>query len=268
MKTTNYNEIKMKTEEMLSKKEFDDLVVKTETALPTEVLNDAQQSIQDILTNDGLSETKRREKLASLFAKQNKELEKAAKEQDRNFKVTTCVVETNNALKLYKQSHIKLFDTVRTAYFDLKDDTKALSQYKILVDIDRSSINKIIAIVKCDYVQKNLSVLPVAWSVLYALTKMTENQLMTSIKNNKINYKSSLSEVNKVRAGFDNNKKENKKKNSSEIQPNTVWIKLDELKINKRDQHQLRKMLVQLDTKFGIKTTGMNLYVEQVRKVA
>jgi len=266
MKTT-YNEIVEKTE-MISKKEFDDLVVKTETALPLEVLNDTQQSIQDILTNDGVSDDKRRKQLASLYAKTNKELEKAAKEQDRNFKVSACVVETNNALKQYKQSHIKLFDTVRTAYFDLKDDKKALSQYKILVDIDRSSINKIIAIVKCDYVQKNLSVLPVAWSVLYALTKMTENQLMTSIKNKKINYKSSLSEVNKVRAEFDNKKKENKKKKPSEIQANTVWIKLDELKLNKRDEHQLRKMLVQLDTKFGIKTTGMNLYVEEVRKVA
>jgi len=267
MKTTDYNEIKMKTEELLSKKEFDNLVVKTETAMPTEVLNDTQQSIQDILTNDGVSDEKRRKQLARLYAKTNKELEKAAKEQDRNFKVSACVVETNNALKQYKQSHIKLFDTVRTAYFDLKDDKKALSQYKILVDIDRSSINKIIAIVSCDHVQKNLSVLPVAWSVLYALTKMTENQLMTSIKNSKITEKSSLSEVNKVRAEFDKKKKDNKKK-KNEIHANTVWIKLDELDLNKREEHQLRKMLVQLDTKFGIKTTGMNLYVEEVRKVA
>jgi len=30
----------------------------------------------------------------------------------------------------------------------------------------------------------------------------------------------------------------------------------------------LRKMLITLDRKFNIKTTGMNLYVEEVRKVA
>ena len=151
-----------------------------------------------------------------------------------------------------------------------------------MVDIDRSSINKIIKIVSNDTVMKNCSVLPVAWSVLYALTKLKQKHLVRAIEKDEISPRITLSEVNELREKYESTS--DKKVDDSKvvrvddskvvrdetkfIEPNTVYLDLAELKLNKTEEHQLRKMLITLDRKFNIKTTGMNLYVQEVRKVA
>ena len=274
-KQTRFEELQEKSE-MMSRQEFDKQVVRAETAMPTQPVSSEVKEIQEIMNLDGKFDTegRKKQKLNNLFKKRNKELEKAAEELTRDCKVNTCVVETNEALRSFKKSQVRLFDAVRTAYFDLKDDKKALSRYKILVDIDRSSINKIIAIVSNDTVMKNCSVLPVAWSVLYALTKLKSEQLMRAIEDNEISPQMTLSEVNELREKYapTSDKKVDDSKATNEetkfIEPNTVYLDLAELKLSKKDEHQLRKMLITLDRKFNIKTTGMNLYVEEVRKVA
>jgi len=263
--------------DILTREYFDKQVVEAETAMPTQSVSSDVQDIQEILNSDKTSEKQRKVKLNNLFKKRNRELEKMIKDNDRDVKVNSCVLETNEALRHFKKSQIKLFDAVKTAYFELKDDSKALSRYKILVDIDRSSINKIITIVSNKTVMKHQSVLPVAWSVLYALTKMKSKHLLSAIEKNEIAPNITLSEVNKLREQYDSTSEQNDEKvNESKatveeikyIDPNTVYLDLAELKLNKKDEHQLRKMLITLHKKFNIKTTGMNLYVEEVRKVA
>jgi len=280
---TKIEELEEKTE-MLSRQEFDKQIVEAETALPTQAVSSEVKEIQDVMNLDGKynTEARKKQKLNNLFKKRNKELEKAVEEQNRECKVNTCVLETNEALRGFKKSQVGLFNAVRTAYFDLKDDNKALSRYKIMVDIDRSSINKIIKIVSNDTVMKNCSVLPVAWSVLYALTKLKQKHLVRAIEKDEISPRITLSEVNELREKYESTS--DKKVDDSKvvrvddskvvrdetkfIEPNTVYLDLAELKLNKTEEHQLRKMLITLDRKFNIKTTGMNLYVQEVRKVA
>jgi len=245
---TKIEELEEKTE-MLSRQEFDKQIVEAETALPTQAVSSEVKEIQDVMNLDGKynTEARKKQKLNNLFKKRNKELEKAVEEQNRECKVNTCVLETNEALRGFKKSQVGLFNAVRTAYFDLKDDNKALSRYKIMVDIDRSSINKIIKIVSNDTVMKNCSVLPVAWSVLYALTKLKQKHLVRAIEKDEISPRITLSEVNELREKYESTS--DKKVDDSKvvrvddskvvrdetkfIEPNTVYLDLAELKLNK-----------------------------------
>ena len=61
------------------------------------------------------------------------------------------VDETNKVFGSVKKYNGRLFDVVRESYDNLKDDQEELDRYKVLIDIDRSTINKIIKIINIGY---------------------------------------------------------------------------------------------------------------------
>lgn len=106
---------------------------------------------------------------------------------------------TNRALTQYQKYSGKLFETVEVAYHELKNDKFALKQYKQRVNCDRSSINKIIAIVNHDLIMKLLDQLPPYWGSLYALTKIDGDVLLELIEAGKVHQKTTLKEIRILR---------------------------------------------------------------------
>ena len=175
------------------------------------------------------------------------------------------VHQTNLAIGDVHKSNRKLFDAVKNAYLAMKDDAKAMGKYKANVDIDRSSINKIIAIVSNETLIRFSEKLPVSWGTLYALSKMEAANLVEAIGNKKIASDSTLAEVNAVRSSYkgkqsDAGEKKADKK-SNEIEVNTCWVDFDELpNLSSKDSANLITLLSQLYN-YGIQVTGVDLFV-------
>lgn len=108
----------------------------------------------------------------------------------------------NSAFKKVRKSNASLFETVRNAYDLLaKDWKKDWQRFKLDVDCDTSTFNKIVKIVETDFVMKNLERLPVAWSVLYAIALKTKDHLddlQTALDNEELTNKTTLKELNSL----------------------------------------------------------------------
>jgi len=72
------------------------------------------------------------------------------------------VMTTNQLIGSVKKYNKKLFDQVKLSYSDLYDekDKKCWKRYKVLVDLDDSTINKIVKIVTNDTIMKFYDQLP------------------------------------------------------------------------------------------------------------
>lgn len=185
-------------------------------------------------------------------------------ESSRDRIVGEHVLQTNLAIEDTKQAQLRLFDVVKDAYLELKDDVKGLNKYKTLVNIDRSSINKIIQIVENDTLMKLRKQLPISWGTLYAVSRMEADQIADAVDSKKIDCDSTLVEVNQVRdlyIGKQSSDGEKKKapKKSNEIEVNTCWVDLEELpNLSKKDTNSLIGLLGEL-MNFGIQVTGVDL---------
>ena len=81
------------------------------------------------------------------------------------------VIKTNNLIGSVKKSNKKLFDQVKKSYSDLYDenDKKVWKKYKVLVDLDESTVNKIVKIVTNDTIMRFYDHLPGSWGTLSVL---------------------------------------------------------------------------------------------------
>lgn len=185
---------------------------------------------------------------------------------------------TNLVVNEVKKSNQKLFDVVKTAYLDLKHNKKELGRYKTLVDIDRSTINKIINIVENDTLLKFADQLPVSWSSLYAISSIQCDDLLEAITNKKITSTSTLAEISKVRNEYqgkesdsaENNHKDKNSDVSSSTSDDKVFeevyttnylkVDVDELEneLNQKQKVQLRSALRTL-LEFGIEVSGIDV---------
>jgi hypothetical protein len=183
---------------------------------------------------------------------------------------------TNLVVNEVKKSNQKLFDVVKNAYLDLKDHKKELGRYKTLVDIDRSTINKIIKIVENDTLMKLADQLPVSWSSLYAISSIESDDLLDAITNKKITSTSTLAEISKVRNEYqgkesdsvDNNDEDKNSDVSSSTSDdkefkevptiNYLKVDVDELEIDQKQKVELRSALQTL-LDFGIAVSGIDV---------
>ena len=129
-------------------------------------------------------------------------------EMEKAMKYSTTAVkqhvkETNRALGGFRKCNGQLFKSVEKAYFALKDSKAELKEYKKNVDCDRSSINKIIAIVCNDTIMKLLDMLPTSWGSLYSLTKIDDDELIDLIEKGKLHKKITLDEIRILREGLE-----------------------------------------------------------------
>ena len=114
-------------------------------------------------------------------------------------RVDACIDDTNRAVASVNASTKKLYEVVRDAYHDLKHDKHALKRYKANINLDESTVRKMIAIAKNETIMSNQKVLPVAYSVLYAISRIEESKLREAIKANKFRPIMTLKEVNELR---------------------------------------------------------------------
>ena len=112
--------------------------------------------------------------------------------------VNNHIRKTNKAFTSITKSNKSLFDVVRDAYDELKEYPKSLQLYKLSIDCDNSTFNKIVNVSRSNFVRDNIEKLPTAWSVLYIIAKNEEehsNIFAAALESGELTKKSSGKEV-------------------------------------------------------------------------
>lgn len=172
--------------------------------------------------------------------------------------ITKWANKTNDAVDGIRKADGKLFDVVRGAYLELSTKTSDLELYKDKVNIDRSTFNKIISVVRNTTLTKFSKDLPVSWNTLYSISKMSAEHLADAIKTEKIHVRSTLADVNNVRKKYEGTKDTDSGAKPDLLEKNLLWVDLDELRISEDEVVEVLQMLKRLNF-IGIKITGVDL---------
>ena len=158
---------------------------------------------------------------------------------------------TNQLIGSVKKYNKKLFDQVKMSYSDLYDekDKKPWKRYKVLVDLDDSTINKIVKIVTNDTIMKFYDQLPSSWGTLSVLTTMGEDDMVEVIESGRINPKSTKKEVKEVRDEYQGKQSQSgdTTKDKESLEVNQLWINLDELNLTTEDRVRIEKLFNELE---------------------
>lgn len=173
--------------------------------------------------------------------------------------VDVYVKTTNEIIGSVKKYNKKLFDIVKQSYESLYDDSVKMShdnnkgwrRYKDDVELDESTIRKIVKIVKNDTIMRFYDQLPGSWGTLYDLTTMEESDLRESIESGLITPTSTKKEVKKIRdqyRGKESDSDDSSKDKDSELEVNHLWIDLDELKVTDEQRVRIEELFNELET--------------------
>ena len=167
--------------------------------------------------------------------------------------VDVYVNTTNEIIGSVKKYNKKLFDQVKQSYQDLYDEKKKESWilYKMRVQLDESTIRKIVKIVKNDTIMKFYDQLPGSWGTLYDLTTMEESDLLESIEKELIKPTSTKKQVKEVRdqyRGKESDSDDSSKDKESELEVNHLWIDLDELEVTDDQRVRIEELFNELET--------------------
>lgn len=161
------------------------------------------------------------------------------------------VMTTNQLIGSVKKYNKKLFEQVKKSYSELYDekDTKVWTKYKVLVDLDNSTINKIVKIVTNDTIMRNFERLPGSWGTLSVLTTMGDDDMVEVIESGRINSKSTKKEVKEVRDEYQGKQSQSgdttKDKEFWEV--NQLWINLDELNVSTEERVRIETLFQELE---------------------
>ena len=169
-------------------------------------------------------------------------------------RVATNVSATNLVLDGVRSSRRKLFEVVKDAVVELS--TKEFKEYKDLIDLDPSTINKIVKIIENDTITKFMDDLPGSWGSLYALTSMDKSDLVDAIEDGTINRRSTLAEIRELKGKQSSPVQQ--KDADKEISVNTCWVDLDALNLSQKDRIKITSLLGELYS-FGIEVTGVDV---------
>ena len=161
------------------------------------------------------------------------------------------VTTTNQLIGSVKKYNKKLFEQVKKSYSELYDekDTKVWNKYKVLVDLDNSTINKIVKIVNNDTIMRNFERLPGSWGTLSVLTTMGEDDMVEVIESGRINTTSTKKEVKEVRDEYQGEQSESgdTTKDKEYWEVNRLWINLDELNLSTEERVRIEKLFQELE---------------------
>ena len=174
-------------------------------------------------------------------------------------RVATNVSATNLVLDGVRSSRRKLFEVVKDAVVELS--TKEFKEYRDLIDLDPSTINKIVKIIENDTITKFMDDLPGSWGSLYALTSMDQGDLVSAIEDGSINRRSTLAEIRELKGKQSSPVQQ--KDADKEISVNTCWVDLDALEVSQKDRIKIIALLGELYA-FGIEITGVDVVVDRV----
>ena len=156
---------------------------------------------------------------------------------------------TNQLIGSVKKYNKKLFDQVKKSYSELYDekDKKVWNKYKVLVDLDNSTINKIVKIVNNDTIMRNYDRLPGSWGTLSVLTTMEEKDLMEVIESGRLNPSSTKKEVMEIRDEYQGKQSSGDTTKDKELEVNQLWINLDELNLSTEERVRIEKLFQELE---------------------
>jgi hypothetical protein len=159
------------------------------------------------------------------------------------------VTTTNQLIGSVKKYNKKLFDQVKKSYSELYDekDKKVWNKYKVLVDLDNSTINKIVKIMNNDSVMRNYDRLPGSWGTLSVLTTMEEKDLMEVIESGRLNPSSTKKEVMEIRDEYQGKQSSGDTTKDKELEVNQLWINLDELNLSTEERVRIEKLFQELE---------------------
>ena len=160
------------------------------------------------------------------------------------------VMTTNQLIGSVKKYNKKLFEQVKKSYSELYDekDTKVWNKYKVLVDLDNSTINKIVKIVTNDTIMRNFERLPGSWGTLSVLTTMGDDDMVEVIESGRINTKSTKKEVKEVRDEYQGKQSQSgDTTKDKELEVNQLWINLDELNLSTEERVRIEKLFQELE---------------------
>ena len=167
-----------------------------------------------------------------------------------NLMLNEYVETTNQLIGSVKKYNKKLFDQVKLSYSDLYDekDKKSWKRYKVLVDLDDSTINKIVKIVTNDTIMKFYDQLPSSWGTLSVLTTMGEDDMVEVIESGRIKPTSTKKEVKEVRDEYQGKQSQSgDTTKDKELEVNQLWINLDELNLSTEDRVRIEKLFTELE---------------------
>jgi len=179
--------------------------------------------------------------------------------ENKNVMVQDYINSTNELVGSIKKYNKQLFDIVKQSYESLYDDSVKMShdnnkgwrKYKLEVELDESTINKIVKIVKNDTIMKFYDQLPGSWGTLSVLTTMESGHIEESIESKDITPSSTKIEVLKIREkyrGKESDSDDSSKDKDSELEVNHLWIDLDELKVTDEQRVRIEELFNELET--------------------
>jgi hypothetical protein len=183
--------------------------------------------------------------------------------ENKNVMVQDYINSTNELVGSIKKYNKQLFDIVKQSYESLYDDSVKMShdnnkgwrKYKSEVELDESTINKIVKIVKNDTIMKFYDQLPGSWGTLSVLTTIESGHIEESIESKDITPSSTKVEVLKIREkyrGKESDSDDSSKDKDSELEVNHLWIDLDELKVTDDQRVRIEKLFKELEN-YGFK---------------
>lgn len=107
------------------------------------------------------------------------------------------VSEINEIISSVKSSSKRVFELLKESRSELSTDD--YNKLKKEINVDKSTINKMEKIFDSDVVMNNIENLPVSWGTLHLMTLVDPDELQSFIDEGKIDSKTTLSEVKKLR---------------------------------------------------------------------
>lgn len=129
------------------------------------------------------------------------DMDQSTKTKEIERTVTPYVTKTNNAYKRVRNASSALFNSIKDARRELKSEEWEL--YRDAIEVDKSTLNKIVKICGESTILENLERLPVSWMTLYEIVQLINDksdvQVREWIAEGKIHSKSPKSAISDLR---------------------------------------------------------------------
>ena len=152
---------------------------------------------------------------------------------------------TNDQIARSRKISKTLFEVVREIYLKIEDCPESVRYFKLQIDADRSTINKMIQVASDEFIMSNLDDLPTSWGTLYAITnlmKKNRSVIESAFADGKIHKQTTLKEI------YDLVRDPDPAKKSAE-----PLIKFDSSNYEEDQIERLNELLSALETEFGFK---------------
>jgi len=116
-------------------------------------------------------------------------------------KVKSLIAKMNEVIATIRKGKKRQFDIFTEAYSSLSPSE--FEVFKTEINLDKSSINKMIRICSSAFTVSNFDKLPTSWATLYVISGMNEDMVSTLISDEKITVKTTKEELLLLRDGDD-----------------------------------------------------------------